>query len=68
MGVHLSFSDISNIPEVHFMDEGNDIFIPGQQTEVVLGNALASKYEIVVKFKMLRENKLAKHRRCSKKT
>ena len=46
------------------MDEGNDIFIPGQQTEVALGNARASKYEIVVKFKMLRENKLAKHRRC----
>ena len=38
--VHLSFSDISNIPEVHFMDQGNDISIPGQQTEVALGNAL----------------------------
>ena len=38
--VHLSFSDISNIPEVHFMDQGNDISLPGQQTEVALGNAL----------------------------
>ena len=32
--VHLSFSDVSNIPKVHFMDQGNDISIPRQQTEV----------------------------------
>ena len=37
--VHLSFSDISNILELHFMDRGNDISIPGQQTEVAQGNA-----------------------------
>ena len=35
------------------MDQGNDISIPKQHSEVAQGNAAASKYEIVVKSEML---------------
>ena len=39
------------------MDQGNDISIPRQHSEVAQGNAAASKYEIVVKSEILTEKK-----------
>ena len=51
---------------MHLLDQGNDISITGQHSEVAQGNAAASKYEIVVKSEILRKKEFQKKRHILK--